>query len=815
MNKHVTYRYGGKAASLLLLREAGFNVPPFIILTEKTQREITNEKLQKWVDHELQGEYFAVRSSANLEDGDEYSFAGVFTTKLFVAKKDLLEAVKKVATAKNSTKVQSYINLNKLDSRDLRLSIIIQQMIAADVSGVAFSCDPLKPYKKSAVISSVFGLGEALVNGSLNADYFTSTASDWKSKVAVKEKKLIYDSSDLIYSDLEEELKNASSLNHEQLNEVKSTLDRLEHLHSAPQDVEFCYAQNQLYILQSRPITTIDPNAEHIIWDNSNIIESYPGITSPFTFSFIVAIYESVYKNFAKLLGVSSKQIEANKEVFAEMLGHINGRVYYHLIHWYKALAMLPAYQLNAQYMEKMMGVSEPLGVDFQLKAQPGKWKSIYQLAKTVVKIVRLNYRLPKIKKSFSLKVNDVVKSYKTIDYGKREVQDVWKDYHEFKSLLVNQWSPPLANDLLAMIYFGTLQKLCANWLNLPQLHTQLVVGKHPVKSVLPAQLLSQICETATQEGVMQSITESSEEDTWGKVRANQLGETGKLIWKYIENYGDRSIGELKLENETFTQNPLAFITILKTYKFSPPVDKMPNNDSAATYVDSLPFFRRVIFNHVSRKAAELVSDRENLRFDRTLAFGIIRKFMWEIGHKLQAIGKLHHFKDIFYLKESEIDEFIHGSVNTEHINAIIKQRKLENEQFWAMPTPPERIHQYNGNLDLELEQVILDGNLTGIPCCAGIVEGRVRILSKPEDVKSLEGDILVTSSTDPGWITIFQSASAILVERGSTLSHAAIVSREMGIPCIVGIKGLTQILKNGDRVKMNGLTGVVERMDG
>lgn len=815
MGKLERHRYGGKAAALLELKNAGFNVPAFIILTEKTQQQIDNKTLQKWVDDELKGEYFAVRSSANLEDGDDHSFAGIFTTKLFVPKAELRETISEVAEGKNSETVKAYLAQNKIDKEDLRLSIIIQEMIAAEVSGVAFGCNPLKPYKKDTIVSSVFGLGEGLVSGALNADHFTFAKQTWRKDIATKDKQLKYVDGKLDYELLPVDTGELATLSTSQLDEIKNVLQQLEQHFGSPQDVEFCYANAQLYILQSRPITTIDKSAEHIIWDNSNIIESYPGITSPFTFSFIVAIYESVYKNFALLLGVSPKQIKANAAVFAEMLGHINGRVYYQLINWYKALAMLPAYQLNAQYMENMMGVSEPLGVQFKLQAQPGKLASVFQLFKTVVRIVRLNYQLPKIKKRFTVNVNGIIKSYKKIDYSNLDIKDVWTDYQEFKTVLVSQWSPPLANDLLAMVYFGTLQKLCTKWLNLPQLHTQLVAGKHAVISVLPAQLLTEICETAQEEGYFEQLIIQTEAESWALVQANKMGKTGKLIKKYIEKFGDRSVGELKLENETFTQNPLAFITILKSYKIKSKSKIKPNSKDEVTdietYSELLSLGKRIIFKHVAKKAAELVSDRENLRFDRTLAFGIIRKFIWEIGQKMEERNVLADFKDIFYLKENELNDWINNQLHKSDIQEVIASRKLKFDAYENLPTPPERVHQYKGEYDLENEAEVAVGDLKGIPCCAGIVEGKVRILSKPSDVKSLNGDILVTNSTDPGWITIFQSASAILVERGSTLSHAAIVSREMGIPCIVGIKGITTALKNGDYIKMNGLTGIVE----
>ncbi|PCJ65644.1 MAG: phosphoenolpyruvate synthase [Bacteroidetes bacterium] len=805
---------GGKATSLFRLKDAGFRVPPFVVFTEDEIINLKASDLELKLKPIRDSKYFAVRSSGNLEDGSQHSFAGIFTTELYVPQNDLALAIQRVFAAKQTKTVDTYLAINSIPSKQLKLAIIVQEMVPAEVSGVAFGIDPTRPFIPSKIVSSVYGLGEGIVSGELDADTYTFENHEWTSSIITKDRKLYYDGKALIYKSVDQNLQEISSLNPTQLEELNTTLDKLEKLYGRPQDVEFCYVNNELFILQSRPITALKKYKTHTIWDNSNIIESYPGITLPFTFSFILAIYESVYKSFGLLLGVPKKQIEANNEVFAEMLGHINGRVYYHLIHWYKALAMLPAYEINAAYMENMMGVSEPLGVDFELKAKPSKLGSYWNLIKTLVKILVLNRRLPKVKKQFTQRVNKVISDYKSIDYTGVEGKQIWSDYKSFKSILVNEWSPPLANDLLAMIYFGTLQKLCSKWLGKEQLHTELVVGKHPVKSVLPAQLIQEIIQTAEDEDHLKTIQSSNEKDIWKRCQNNQFGETGKLISKYIQLYGDRSVGELKLENETYTQNPVSFITILKSY--NKPLTSRSRQKKAEEneLTEGLSFFKKIVFNHVSKKAAEMVADRENLRFDRTLGFGTVRMFLWKIGERLVADGKLNTLEDIFYLKEEELDEYIKDKLQKDVVLTLIANRRIEFDAYKDSPSLPERIHQYDDDLDIKYDTTVHEGQLKGIPCCAGEVTGKVRILSKPQDIKSLEGDILVTTSTDPGWITIFQSASAILVERGSTLSHAAIVSREMGIPCIVGIKGLTQNLKDGDYISMNGTTGLVEHYE-
>lgn len=803
-------KYGSKAKTLADLQHSGFSVPDFVVFSEREIESLTPSAVETKL-RDLNTDYFAVRSSCNLEDGDNHSFAGQFETELFVSGKDVFEKIKTLAKAKYNERVKSYAQTHQIDTSLIELSIIVQEMIPSDVSGVGFSKNPLKPYKNEKIVNAVYGLGEGLVSGNLDADDYTlMNDGTWRQNIADKNERLAFQNGKLGYAANEDSQIRQPALNPAQLNEVAKILSALEAHYGSPQDIEFCYSAGTFYLLQSRPITNLKTYQKHIIWDNSNIVESYPGITLPFTFSFILKIYESVYYNFSYILGVPKKQLTANKEVFEEMLGHIKGRVYYHLIHWYKALAMLPAYQINAQFMEKMMGVSEPLGTHFTLKNQPGKLGAYKNLLVTLLRLLRINYTLPEKKKQFTEKVTGVIKEYKAKDYAAQSPKEIWADYKSFKNILVKEWVSPLANDLLAMIYFGTLEKLCGKWLNDASLHTDLVSGRFPLKSVEPSRLMNEIIQTAEKENLFSQLKSKSEEEIWSLCKNAEFGETGKLILTYIEKYGDRSVGELKLENETFTQNPLSFITILKSYQKSHQ-SKTTEKYDLQKAARKLPLHKRVIFKYVAKKAAETVADRENLRFLRTFGFGTVRTFMFEIARQWKAAGYIDEVHDIFYLTETETNNFIEGELNLQKLRDIIQNRKKEFKDYEQIEQLPERIHQVDDELDLDEEITPDEGQLFGIPCCAGEVTGRVRVLSKPDEVKSLDGDILVTTSTDPGWITIFQSASAILVERGSTLSHAAIVSREMGIPCIVAVKGITRLLKTGDKISMNGKTGIIE----
>ena len=181
----------------------------------------------------------------------------------------------------------------------------------------------------------------------------------------------------------------------------------------------------------------------------------------------------------------------------------------------------------------------------------------------------------------------------------------------------------------------------------------------------------------------------------------------------------------------------------------------------------------------------------------------------------MAKVNLLDNERDIFYLKQNEVFDCISNGKNCQKLKEYVIERKLDYENYKKVNLP-ERIK----TLENIVEKSIFHSNnenfenqktLQGIGCCAGIVRGRVSVINSPDEIKSLNNTILVTTSTDPGWVILFPSAAAIVVERGSLLSHSAIVSREMGIPCIVGVKNLLNIVKTDDLIEIDGSKGTVK----
>lgn len=216
---------------------------------------------------------------------------------------------------------------------------------------------------------------------------------------------------------------------------------------------------------------------------------------------------------------------------------------------------------------------------------------------------------------------------------------------------------------------------------------------------------------------------------------------------------------------------------------------------------------RSAAFGFVLKRARAHIRDRENLRLERTRVFARVREIMVELGRRLHDAGRLDDPRDVFFI---ELEELRAGD-----LRGIAKRRRDLYAGYTGASPPPNRFTAIGPNAPRNAQPVEEDDASVraGLGCCPGIVRARVRVVKDPRS-PILSGEILVAERTDPGWVVLFPAAAGILVERGSVLSHAAIVSREMGIPSVVGVPGLTAWLHDGDLVELDGCSGSVRRLE-
>ena len=378
---------GSKAANLIQLRQVKQPVPPFYVITADAFRlALHSAGLAQRIDHRLElasvdgtahireaaaqirswvqevappqelqeairnaheaampaDALLAVRSSVVGEDAAEQSFAGMHDSILCVIGFDsVLGAVKQVWASAYNERALVYRRNQGLSLAGIAVAVIVQRMIDAQRSGVMFTCNPANGSPHQIVISSLLGVGEGLVTAGFAADTYTVDKDTLHitSQLAEKPEKLIVDevcTGGLKRIAVSGHERSRSSLTDEEVRQVAQAGRAVEGKFGRPQDVEFCFDSDaQLFILQSRPVTRIEeygPAAgNHLVWDNSNIIESYAGVTSPMTFSFIRRAYTIVYYCFAEVMGISPTVVRANRRTYENMLGLFQGRVYYNL----------------------------------------------------------------------------------------------------------------------------------------------------------------------------------------------------------------------------------------------------------------------------------------------------------------------------------------------------------------------------------------------------------------------------------------------------------------------------------------------------
>lgn len=860
---------GGKARNLFLLRRYGFSVPEWFVVSAdvfnriirpnrtkikmitgcvdfedresidyastQIERLILNlefpdqmtKQIEDAVRHRLKfSSLLSVRSSVVGEDSSENSFAGQMDSFLNVRPPEVIRVVKKVWASAFSPRALLYRRTKEINLADVSVAVIVQEMVQPESSGVLFTRDP-ETGAEECVISAGYGLGEGVVQDMIETDTYRVRRDSPEISKSLAEKKT------RVGSDLKkggtrletvsQSLSSKEVLSDSQILCLSETGRKAERHFKSPQDIEWAFDKNgRLHVLQSRPIVFSKNNCplqRLSIWDNSNIVESYPRITLPLTFSFIQDCYEFSFRKAAYGFLAFKKAIRKDLHIFKKMIGLLDGRVYYNLLNWYKMLSYLPGFERHKRSWDQMIGISEK--VDFP----ESKLSPINRLFSLIIVVARL-LTVSRNHKAFFRHFDFIYERLQAIDISSLTEDEIITIYESSKQDFARIWHLTLYNDFCAMKYYDWLKLLCGKWgLNqYPNLHNNLLCGEKDVESVKPVHSLLHLAEKISQEPHYHSLF-AREDNTaiWHAIQHHRAYAALKEdLDTHLQEYGDRGLEELKLEKPTFREEPASLIELIRNYfQLGMTVEKMVEREKAIrenaekTVREHLKHpCKRVLFEFVLRKARLSITGRENMRFARSRAYGIVRRLFRRMADLFVEKGLLDSASDLYYLTVSEIFGFIQGSAVTQDLKALVRLRKAEYDEF-ARRTPDDRIRitgipyvrSFNG-ADTVNEG---DSSLRGIGCSSGISEGTAWVVSNP-DGKNRKGNyILVAKSTDPGWVFLMIQSRGIVVEKGSVLSHTAIIGRELGIPTIVGVKNATTRIRDGSRIIINGGTGELQ----
>ncbi|MCC3160438.1 hypothetical protein LJ737_24590 [Hymenobacter sp. 15J16-1T3B] len=858
---------GGKARGLQRLQAAGLRVPDFAVIPAEEfdgalagahhpaelharlaqwplpaalQTQV-RAALQRW---NFPAEPVVVRSSVADEDGRHDAFAGLMDSFLNLTSEDaVLAAVARCAASAYSERALAYRRQKGLSLR-ARPAVIIQRQVTPAASGVMFTTFP--EYPQELAVHAVRGFGEGLVSGQLPPDEFyllKATGQAHRRVLGGQDEQLVARPAGGLTAQVVGPGPAAPCLSEAQLTALFGLGQRLEAELGGPQDVEFVVdAAGALWVVQARPIT--QPIPEVVVYDNSNIQESYCGVTTPLTFSFARRAYATVYRQTMHALGLPPAQIAAQEPVVTNLLGLVQGRIYYHINNWYRGLQLLPAFRQNKDDMERMMGLEEPVDfVQTREKSLRDKLRLAPRLLLNLSRLLLAFARLDGAVRTFQARFAAHYQRFYARPLQALSPAELLAEKARLDAELLGQWSTPIVNDFYVMMTNGrALRQLRQVGAPEPEeLLRRYLAADQDLASTQPTRRLLALAALARPQEPLRQLIVDFSDDLPAQVQARFPAFAAEVA-AFIEQFGDRTVGELKLETATMRTRPLIFYQYLRNYLVpgaapaafgtaDQTVQHGAQADIDALLRGRLPWRRRQLRQRL-QQLQRAIAHREALRLERTRLFGMYRGLYLALGEQLTAAGELATARDVFYLTEAEIEAAARRlsesaaaatriqpvraaaaeeTAETASLRVLVAERQQEFARYAqqhvpsrvTVPAPPAAAPAADEAAD--------PGLLRGTGCYPGQLSGEVIVVTSPEDSLAVAGKIVCALRTDPGWAALFPVCRGVIIEKGSSLSHSVILLRELGIPTIINVPGLTRRLQSGQRVRMDGRSGEIE----
>jgi len=795
------------------------------------------------------GALVAVRASVAGNEGSQLSFAGLYKSFLNIkGQGDVCFHIRKVWASGYDSSSLIYRSQNKLPLHPVPMAVVVQRMVCAKTSGVMLTVDPVTKNPMKVTISALYGLGEGLVRAGFDADnyYYDKETKQFSTVIGVKDRKIEVNGSvgSGVYAyDVDEELQTAAALSSKSLDQAAKAALRIEEYFGHPQDIEFCFDEfEQLSILQTRDIASVKeygPAAgNHQIWDNSNIIDSYSGVTSPMTFSFVRNIYTAGYHAFSKVTNIPSIRREENEQLCRSMPGLFHGRVYFNIFNWYQLVTQIPGYNICRNLIESMAGVNDKKDdfTSFQ-KGRPSLFMRIAEYPRMVVLAVATTFRFMTLRVRVPLfvrRVDRYLKSWNASEFSRLKPHELMRIYNELEKQMLRKWQIPVVNDLYVKFFCTLLKFCCKKWCvdKSGELHNRLLCSENGTAETEPARQLMQLAvKIKSVDSVKYLFQTSSPEELAAVVPSHKdCKEIFATIESYLKIYGFRCINELKLEEPTLVEKPEFLYLMLKNYINLPDSrldvnamflrEVMMRSEAMQMAFKPLAGLRPLLFRFVLKQARRGMLNSKNLNYARRRMFGMVRQIMNAVGEALVREDIIDNEQEIYYLTMDEVWDYIKGTAVTANLRSLIEMRHGEYDHYCSeRDAISDRFSTYgmvyNRNTFL-CHGVVVDKlketnrSMHGTGCAPGRVKGKARVVHSPGDDMQWNREILVASRVDPGWLLLYPTVSAILIEHGNILSNAAIMAREMGIPAIVGIPGLLDSVHDGMLLSIDATEGTV-----
>ncbi|XP_061179945.1 uncharacterized phosphotransferase YvkC-like isoform X2 [Saccostrea echinata] len=777
----------------------------------------------------------AVRSSASGEDGSEASGAGQMETFLGVCGAEkILKAVSKCWASAFTYQAVQYRRQNGQPIRVL-VGVVIQEMVKSEVSGVLFTNHPVTGSSGHMVIDASYGLGEAVVSGKSTPDSIT-VQRNWKDNITIQNKQIGSKGLRITVKEeggLQEESVSKgdmcclSDLKIEQLCQIGI---KLEHYFGSPRDIEWALSGEKFYLLQARPITTLDEVTDDdlinefddpLITDKEwlttgNIGEMMPGAVTPLTYSVFASATDQACLNVMVCLCGNPRYIYPRKYIIG-----CRGHLFINLMP-NESGALNNIFGKKEDFELNLCGEPLPdLSVDL-VKAYHGKFTDRLSIILTTIKYIAVVSREAQKKcddwfkradtYTITDKSSDSQQMYQDINKRLPDYTEIWKA-GVLKSANSGAWSAATYG-VLRQGKLEMTREVCSDVAQVLSHCDNVYSAEVPVA-------IQGLAREIVNSGVQDTFMGGTDKECVDLLSSDSIPTVNRKYQDFMKRHGHRYIREAELMEKSWDTHPERLVQVLKkiitmgAYEERKQTSILSDKDIIEQLKTPLSNGEKRSLKFILPRARKAVGERE---FGKSLCIKVADKFKqayWSLAEKMVEEGRLPDKELLFFLTHREIGQLL-KTRSPKLITKANRRRKLlpklMNQTFSrysiGLPNPQEQ-----ENFEEQRKPHFV---LSGMPICKGRVSGKARVVKTLAEANSIQkDDILIVSYTDVGWTPYFPLLGGLVTEMGGLVSHGAVVAREFQLPCVVNVPNATQLLKSGDEVVLDGLAGKIEKLEG
>ncbi len=775
---------GKKAGNLNELLLEGFTVPDGFVLRWE-DRDSFEASVDKLMD-KIGGYPVAVRSSGQLEDLGDMSFAGLYETYLDInSREELLSAISKCFESTQGERVEKYLEKADIKKTSDELyksfSVLVQKMIIPKTAGVAFSIDPMTGIEEHLYAECCHGVGEKLVSGEVTPNRYTYN----------------HYSKEIIESDIHDDLAKLSDKN---IRELSILCRKIQAFYGRPQDLEWAIDDSdQLWLLQARPITKLSWRKDHGELTNADLKDG--GISSAVCTPLMFSLYQ-------KCMNVSMpeyfKSIKLWKdEINPQCLYYFYGRGYWSAGNVKLMLKDIPGY--NEKSFDEDLGIMK----DYGSEGPEETGLSIQSILKALPVVLSLEREFKSCFKDSSNYLNEFrAKEAKYLE----EVYNLHNTSDDELLLgfdkMIHEFFIPTETAYYRVIYNNSnLQTTFKEFLE--KIEQRI---KEKINTIHLFTGIDGISHLEIQKD-LKELHEALENEVYEEHRKSPKVE--KALKKFLARHYHHGDRELDITVPRWGEVPDRVIELAKNYNHvSTPTDLLYREEiqRVMTLLDKsfLGKFSKKKFQQKTDFVRSYLKLREGMRELSTCSYYIVRLYILEIQRRWLKSSEAYREDDIFFYTLDELIALARNESKLSDHSNDISYRKLTYEGFKKFESP----NDFGFGVKQSQSQIeTIDGEiiLRGIACSPGEFEGVALVAKSLEDIDEVDGQsILITKFTDPGWTPTLGRVKGVVTEVGGILSHAAVISREYGIPAILNIPEITDKIKNNQKIYINGDEGVV-----